>query len=111
MAEWGHDLAPTQLWHDVSVGVDAIGHALNTAMEAGSDAVVVSVNWSNAFNCLSLIEMVSAVQEDPSSSNSCAQRTLPGSACTVPMRGRPSCILPESAKETPLPLLQLFFAG
>ena len=58
----GQDLAPKQLGVEVSGGAEAIGHALNAALEAEPDTAVVSLDWRNAFNCLLRREMVSAVR-------------------------------------------------
>ena len=48
----------------VSGGATAIGHAIGAALEKEPDAVVVSLDWSNAFNSIDRKAMAQAVRAD-----------------------------------------------
>ena len=58
----GQALADLQLGVDVPGGAPAIGHALNAALEAEPDTVIVSLDWRNAFNCVSRTAILQAVR-------------------------------------------------
>ena len=58
----GFDLAPVQLGVGVSGGSEAMGHALRAAIAAEPDAVIVQVDFENAFNTPFRSELISATR-------------------------------------------------
>jgi hypothetical protein len=58
----GAALAPTQLGVGVSGGAEAMGHALRAAIDAEPDAVIVQIDYENAFNRPLRSEIVAATR-------------------------------------------------
>jgi hypothetical protein len=61
-ADAADDLAPTQLGVGVSGGAEAMGHALRAAVAAEPDAVLVQVDFENAFNTPLRSELISSTR-------------------------------------------------
>ena len=60
----GAGLAPLQLGVGVSGGAEAVAHAVQAALAADPEAVVLSMDFRNAFNCLDRTKLLAAVKAD-----------------------------------------------
>ena len=91
----GTALSPLQLGIDVPGGADAIGHSLQAALDAEPDAVVVSLDFRNAFNSVKRSSMATAV----------AERCPAALPFFYSAYGRPSRVFVEGARNGTPPIL------